>query len=175
MFQLLCQVPGYVWAFLRLEGVRQSNQLCWWSGHWGCVHSQYDVHMHFATLLRQCQGPKWWGLRAMHTGQEARNIVQRKGPFPQISWENARGDDPVQGRRTPRARTPTPLRAENPPPPPPARTRPPPPSAPLWQGAKVKQGSRLERGFWLVAFSNCVRFGRGNTTSRDPIASDNIL
>ena len=72
------------------------------------------------------------------------------------------------GRRTPRAGTPSPLRAGTPLP---AGTPPPPP---LWEGARGK-GSRLERGSRLMAFSNCERFGRGNTTSRVPPTSRGSL
>ena len=50
----------------------------------------------------------------------------------------------------------------------------PPPPAPLWEGARGK-GSRLERGSGPVAFSNCERFGRGNTTSRVPPTSRDPL
>ena len=42
-----------------------------------------------------------------------------------------------------------------------------PPPAPLWE-VQRGEGSRLERGSRLVAVSVCGRFGRGNTTSRDP-------
>ena len=57
---------------------------------------------------------------------------------------------------------------------PPSGRDPSPPSAPLRQGARGK-GSRLERGSRLVAFSNCGRFGRGNTTSRVPPTSRDPL
>ena len=50
------------------------------------------------------------------------------------------------------------------------------PSALLWEGARGK-GSLLERGSpaRLVAFSNCGRFGRGNTMSRVPPTSRDPL
>ena len=44
---------------------------------------------------------------------------------------------------------------------------PPPSCTPFCEGARGK-GPRLERESRLVAFSNCGRFGRGNTTSRVP-------
>ena len=66
------------------------------------------------------------------------------------------------GRRTPRAGTPTPLRAGTPLP---AGGTLPPPPAPLWEGAMGK-GSRLARGSRLVAFLKSGRFGRVPPTSR---------
>ena len=51
---------------------------------------------------------------------------------------------------------------------------PPPPSAPLREGARG-EGSRLERESRPLAFSNCERFGRENTTSRVPPTSRDPL
>ena len=79
----------------------------------------------------------------------------------------ARWGDPARG--TPRLLDPVQAEEHHEPGPLPS-----PPPAPLWEGARGK-GSRLERGSRLVAFSNCERFGRGNTTSRVPPTSRDAL
>ena len=74
------------------------------------------------------------------------------------------------GRRTPRAGTPTPLRAGTPP-----SSRPPPTLLHLFGKGQGARGPGSRGGSRLMAFSNCERFGRGNTTSRVPPTSRDPL
>ena len=98
--------------------------------------------------------------------------VFRKALFGKMRGVPARWGDPARGIPTlldpvqaEEHHEPGPLTPFQPGPPPIQAGTPPP--APLWEAARG-EGSRLERGSRLVAFSNCGRFGRGNTTSRVP-------